>query len=369
MNDIVNEKQISIDFYISKYFFPLFEKKNILISFAVITFSISFGVSLFINSEYESQATLIVEEPRSTITSNVDKEVGVKNAETNYVIAETEKLKGDTFAEEVLKLLPDELKEDLKINLKVSSQIIEGFKDIIKKILGEKAFKALKSFMGKKIDPQTEFMQNELLISEMKRRVNINSKASRAMVWISAVTLKKETAPILVKSYIDVWMAINIEENKKGIRNELEIAEKQRTDSNQQLLKAEDELIEFKKRYEIPADIKSIPDTSIQLEMERLQSKLNFAKDRFVFMDKIYLETRRKESGVIGNIRVINPPIIPMKPLINAGFTIVMTGCMIGIMFGIGIVLVLDFIKGTIRHENDIISTVNLQVIGQIPKI
>jgi hypothetical protein len=53
-------------------------------------------------------------------------------------------------------------------------------------------------------------------LQELEKRVGIRVNSNIAMIWITGATLEKNLAPILVKSYLDVLLAMNLEENKEG---------------------------------------------------------------------------------------------------------------------------------------------------------
>ncbi|RJR33958.1 MAG: hypothetical protein C4576_27135 [Desulfobacteraceae bacterium] len=368
---MAEEKQntLDLDFYLSRYVVPVLEWKWVLIILTVGFFCISFVVSLFIKPEFTSMATILVEEPRSNISVNVSKDVAPRKAEGAYVVAETEKIMSDSFAEEVLNIMPVELKADLEIPLSIGPQLVEGIKELIKNIFGKSAVDLFKKMLGRESTPATEYLRKRALLTEARQRVSVTSNAGRATIWITGRTLKKELAPVLVKSYIDVWTAVNLEESKKGIRAEREFSQAQREEANQKFLEAERDLIEFKKKYEIPTAVKIAPDITIQLEMQRLQSRIEAAKDRFDLMDRVFLETRRKEEGIVGNIKILNPPAIPLNPSKSSGNKIILFGTLIGPMLGLLLILGVDYLRGSIRHESEITSAVNIPIIGTIPKV
>jgi capsular polysaccharide biosynthesis protein len=83
----------------------------------------------------------------------------------------------------------------------------------------------------------------------------------------------------------------------------------------------------------------------------------------------MYLETRMKEAGIIGNITLIGPPATTFAPARIAGKKIIIAGIIAGLVLGIGIALLLDFIKGPIRHESDITDVVRIPVMGHLPRV
>lgn len=365
--DIV-QRQFDLERYINKYGLPVLENWKVALTCGLIGLFFSVALTLFIKPEYVSQATILVEEPRSAVRTDVNKRLVPTVAEGSYVLAENEKLKSDTFTAEVLKILPAELKKDLQHPMDFASQIKEGLKGLVQFFIGENGLKKIKKFFGRATESD-DFILERSLLAELDERVSISSKSNRAMLWITARTFNQDLAPVLVKTYIDVWTALNLNENKQGIKAEKEFAEEQKRESYLKFKEAENALISFKTRYEIPTELKIAPDIKIQMEMEQLQANLKIAKERFDTMDKLFLEISQKESGIVNNIRILNPPKIPLKPSQRISSKLVVMGGLGGLMLGVFFTLSLDYLKGTIRDESDISEIIKLPIIGRIPKL
>ena len=353
MNERKENRQFDFSFYVSKYVIPLLERKWIVLLCLFLAILLVILISSFTRPEYISQATLLIEEPRSEISKIKQDSVAPRRAEMSYVVAEEEKLKSSSFAAEVLKILPDRAKDDLETRLDLFFQIIKG----------------VKARFGIKSGRVSQLMKRRELLIEIRNRVNIRSKPRSALIWITASAFDQEMAPVIAQSYIDVCLAANIEENKKVISAERKFAEEQKGQAYQRFQDAEQEMINFKRHYEIPGDFEVARDVEIQLQLERLNSRLSMDKDRFDYLNKIYFNNQMKEAGIVGNIRVIDPPAFPANPSRKAEIRLVFVIVMGGLMLGIFVVLLLDYIKGSIRHETDIIDTVHLPVLGHIPKI
>ena len=133
MEEKTTPKKIDPEFYISKFGVPLLERKWIVIAFLIAGVLISFLLASFIKPQYISEAAVQIEEPSTELSSIREDSVTPRQARESYVIAVEEKLKSNTFAQEVLKILPEEVKEDLKQPLDYRSQIIAGLKNLVKK--------------------------------------------------------------------------------------------------------------------------------------------------------------------------------------------------------------------------------------------
>jgi len=355
-------KHIDIDFYVSKFAIPLLERKWLIIIFFLAGVLISLLLSAFIKPQFISEAAIQVEQPATTLSSSRRDSVTPRKARAEYVIAVEEKLKSNSFATDVLKILPDEVKEDLKAPVSVASQIIGGVMGLAKKLIGKKREK-----QAGETGAATGAPERSALLQELEKRVGIRVSANTAMIWITGATLDKNLAPILVKSYLDVLMALNLEENKEGIRGKIDFASKQKGNALRALQKAEEELVAFREKYEIPAQLKVTTDSKLQLQLDMFRSNFENAKERYERLEWIQLEEGIKEAGVVVNIKVLNAPMIPIRPTKSAKQKILLFGILGGLAAGLGLTLLMDNLKGAIRYKTDITDTVNVPILGNVP--
>ena len=365
----IEAKQFDISIYISKYIIPVLEKKWIVLLFILLGVLASLVVNSLVKSEFISQGALVVEEPLYMI-SMVREGTAVRSAATMaYIDAETEKLKSTSFAAEVLNLLPDNVKDDLKMSLDIGRQIMNGIKGLFKWEVSNKIITKTEKLLGKEPKPSDDLLMRAFYISKIRTRVSIASNPRTGIVWITARSIDRDTAPILVKNYIDIWMAQNLEDNKRGILAETRFTKEQKNKVYREFKDAEKDILDFKRRYGIPGELEVARDVELNLEMGRLESNLKILRERYQLTDKVYLETQTKEAGIVGNIKVIDFPMVPTEATRSKVLRLILTLIFGGIGFGIGVPLLLDFIKGPIRHEVDITNTVSIPVLGYIPKI
>jgi uncharacterized protein involved in exopolysaccharide biosynthesis len=143
----------------------------------------------------------------------------------------------------------------------------------------------------------------------------------------------------------------------------------QRNAARQALDKAEQALVKFRNHYQIPADLRMTADTEIQAQLNTLLSNYEMAKEHYDRLDRIYLEAKVREAGVLVNIRVLSAPMIPLRPSKSAKQKVMLVGIMMSLSAGVAIILIFDFLKGPIRHEKDINNAVSLPIYGSIPSL
>lgn len=375
MNGQTENKQLPIDisFLRQRYLVPVLEKKWMIIALFISGLGVSFALSTFIKPEFYSIASLLVQEPRSKISSDATKNPMVpRTADQTYVLSEAESLKSTPFVTEVLRILPEKAKKDLDINLDPYEQVVTGLKNTAKKWLGLKGQGASPTPEKDQGGPMPSPDREKSRTSSLEKRVIIKSQSKNAMIWITARSVDPSVAPMIVKSYISVWMAKNLEENKKAIRVERKFALEQRNTARKHLKEAAKALMDFKEYYEIPPYVtpeQGLGDMELQSEFERLRSELKGAKERFEYLDRIFLKLQMEEAGIAETIKVLDAPTSRGAPSRTKKQEMLLAGILGSLGIGIGIALGLDFLKSPIRHEKDITSAVDIPILGHIPKI
>ncbi len=357
-NDTPQNQQIDPQFYIAKYLMPILQHKWIVIFTTFIGLSVAIPISLQIMPEYSSIATTQVETPRAQMISEVTEEITLQTGDQAHITAAVERMHSSIFRTEVLKVIPKRLQDDLAIPLSVTGQLKEKLIPVIKKIL------------NKEVTPSSDktAITPQLLLA-LSKRIDIRGDTRKGTVTIVGISLDREMAAVLVQSYIDVWVAMNMEANKSLIRHELEFTKTQKDEYYAQLKNSENELRLFKLKFEIPPALTSVTDMELQSQLDVLQNAVESSSERYKRLDDIFTELSRKEKAVVNNIKLINPPQMPLSPSKDMRIKIILMGLFLGAAAGIAPILAWDFYKGNIRHKKDVYSAVDIPIIGKLPSI
>ena len=345
-------------FFIAKYLSPILEHKWIVLLTTLIGLALAIPVSLLVKPQYSSTAMTLVEIPRAKMIATVTEEITSHTSTGAYILAEVEKMHSSAFRAEVLKVIPERLQKDLETSLTIQGQVLNKATQYIKKVL--------------KMESPVSIDKNPITpgrLIKLSNRVEITGNSRNGTISIKGITFDQDMAIVLVRSYIDVWVALNMESNKSLIRHELEFTAEQREDYYTQLKDAENELRLFKQKFEIPPALTSVTDMELQSQLDVLQNKVARTMERYKRLDDIFLELSRKEKAVVNNIKVINPPQVPISPSEDKRLLIVLFGIIFGAAAGIGPILAWDFYRGNIRHKKDVRSAVDIPIIGNLPTI
>lgn len=352
------DQQIDPQFYIAKYLTPVLQHKWMVIFSTLIGLSIAIPISFLVMPEYSSTATTQVETPRAQMVSEVTEDISFKTGDQAHITAAVERMNSSAFRTEVLKVIPKRLEEDLEIPLNVIGQIKKELVPRIKKILKKNVAQ---------IEDQGSITPQRL--RALSKRIEIQGHAKRGTIQITGTTFDREMATVLVKSYIDVWVAMNMEANKSLIRHELEFTRSQREEYFTRLKNSKKELLLFKQKFEIPPALTSVTDMELQSQLDVLQNAITNSSEHYKRIDDIFTELTRKEKAVVNNIKVINPPQIPLNPSKDMRIKIIFMGLFLGAAAGIAPILAWDFYRGNIRHKKDVYGAVNIPIIGKLPTI
>ncbi len=368
MGDDAEKTKLDIAKYFFKYIVPILEHKWLILILFLTTFLIALPLGFLIKPTYISEGMLQLFRPYSQVSPTGDK-IEPLPAPPAYVIKEVELLQSNSFVGEVLTTLSDDAKADLENPLSPPSQIINRIVKEVKQKVGEHRINKIKRFLGRDIRPPTEDMIRKNQIQQIKERVSIRKQTRTAMVWITANSFENEVASALVNSYVDIWRASNNEDNKKEINNKITFLRERRRKAFQDFRTQKDELIKFKKKNEIPAEVKLISNMDIQLKLEQLDSNLLMAKERFLMLEHKLIETQLTAEGIVENVKILNPPETPIQPSKNKTRIFQLALALSGLLVGIGIVLGVDILKSLIRDESDITDAVGLPVLARLPEM
>ena len=350
----IKETAFDSQYYIAKYLVPVWEHKWIVLFSTVLGLILATLVSMVIKPVYRSYAITQLE--RSILEpADMRRRDSKAVNRVNLAIA-VEKMHSTAFERKVLSVIPERLYEDLNVPLGIGGQIKNKVAPYIKNLIGYE----------RTVPPDKQKLQ---LLARLGKRVDIKAINSKGAIIITGSTFAQDLAPVLVQSYIDVWIAFNLEANRDMIQKQLAISKVQLADYQEQLKDAENELRLFRQEYQISSAVITVTDPELQTQLEILHSKKVNAQARYEKLVDLTLELERQLNAVSNNIRVINPPHEPLVPAKDLRSVIILLGFILGGAVAIGAILGWDYYNGTIRHRKDILDAVDIPLIGSLPEI
>ena len=368
MNSHINQDPFDSSFFIKKYFIPLWEKLWLIIGIFCLIVVVSFLSSSFIKSEYLSTATLFIEKPTTELTK-IKKDGEPESASSPYVKAQAEKMRSMSMASQVLETLSPAAKSDLLSPSATKYQLVNGFLDLTGKLLGTQFQKALTRILDFESEDATSMKIQVGRLQELKNRVEIIDHPRSSMIKITASSFQQEIAQKIVQAYLDVYLHYNLQENKESVRSKRAFISKQREKAYQGYKEAEQEMIDYRQSYGIPGDFVQARDIEIQLKLNRLESNLGLSKERYQYMDQMYMDIMQKEAGITNNLKILEHPTSPTTPSRKKDHKLRNRINILGFLVLIATILLLDYIKSPLRHEKDIQSAVQIPIIGYLPRI
>jgi capsular exopolysaccharide synthesis family protein len=115
----------------------------------------------------------------------------------------------------------------------------------------------------------------------------------------------------------------------------------------------------YKKLEKIPYD---------EIQLAELERDKETAEKLYTFFAEKYEETRVKEAGVTSDLKIVNPPIVSLKP-VNAKkpLLIILIALIISVLIGVAGVFTLEYFDNTIKDTETLKLKTGLPVFGLIP--
>jgi capsular exopolysaccharide synthesis family protein len=118
-------------------------------------------------------------------------------------------------------------------------------------------------------------------------------------------------------------------------------------------------------RYE--GQLKGLPEVERDLARLTRFSKVN--ADIYTFLLQKHEEARIAEASTISHINIVDPAIVPNKPVKPQKKKNLILGLLVGCMLGVGLAFFQDYLDDTIKNADDVKRFLGLPVLGQIPHI
>ncbi|MDZ7374414.1 MAG: polysaccharide biosynthesis tyrosine autokinase [candidate division KSB1 bacterium] len=187
------------------------------------------------------------------------------------------------------------------------------------------------------------YRENDPALSQIDRELNELKAKFREEVAKLAATQMPD--PLGVSNQV-LQRKIELEAELRSLRPKVESLQRLRQEYNRRL--------------------ESIPTKA--LELARLKRAALVNEKIFTMMQEKYEESRITEVGQLGKVRIVDParePIFPVKP--KKRLNLMLAG-IIGLMLGVGIAFVIEYIDNTVRSPDEV-ERLGLPLLGTVPVI
>lgn len=134
----------------------------------------------------------------------------------------------------------------------------------------------------------------------------------------------------------------------------------------EQLLQKENELSGLEEELKYFTDLRNNPEKEFQLA--RIERNMRVSENVYMLLLEKYQEARIDEVMEFRDIIIIDKANVPDKPVKPRKMLNLIIGGLFGIVLGCIIAFFLEFIDKTIKKPEDVERTLNLPVLGTIPK-
>ncbi|MRR09755.1 polysaccharide biosynthesis tyrosine autokinase, partial [bacterium] len=106
-----------------------------------------------------------------------------------------------------------------------------------------------------------------------------------------------------------------------------------------------------------------------EVELARLTRQFELDENIYKMLMEKYEEARISEAGKLGNVKVIDRAVVPDTPVGPRRLVNIVFGALLGLCFGVGIALFLEYLDTSIKTNYDVEKVLGLPVLGSIPAI
>ncbi|MDI6740884.1 MAG: GNVR domain-containing protein, partial [Candidatus Edwardsbacteria bacterium] len=106
-----------------------------------------------------------------------------------------------------------------------------------------------------------------------------------------------------------------------------------------------------------------------EVELARLTRQFELDENIYKMLMEKYEEARISEAGKLGNVRIIDRAEVPAAPVGPRRMVNIVFGALLGLCFGLGIALFLEYLDTSIKTSYEVEKILSLTVLGSIPTI
>ncbi len=106
-----------------------------------------------------------------------------------------------------------------------------------------------------------------------------------------------------------------------------------------------------------------------EVELARLTRQFQLDENIYKMLMEKYEEARISEAGKLGNVKVIDRAVVPDLPVGPRRLVNIVFGALLGLCFGIGVALFLEYLDTSIKTSYEVEKILSLPVLGSIPTI
>lgn len=394
MEDLTERRTTARD-----YLRIIFKRKGIIISFFLgVVLVVTIG-SFIQEPVYRAQTTILIEYPEEEPILTMKRFINRSTEETSIIQTQVEIIKSRTIVGRVVKTLNLDKKQERQ---KEPTLIIE-IREFLKKILV-----SLKKEQD--IDP----FQKEVLVLQKNIKVTPTRKTDLIKISLEGKDPQEiaETTNVFAQTYIKY----HFETRGTQRHTTFDFINEQVKITKQILIEADEKLRQFKEKEGITIleedtiedlrrlsrlkallsiDLAGFTDQHPQvakskkevqgltarldrlpekeLELARLSRAVANAEEIYLMLQKKLEEARISTAmeveriASIRNIRVVDPAVIPLRPVRPKKLLNIILGCIIGMVGSLGLAFFAEYYDHTLGSPEDVKRYLNLPVLGVIP--
>jgi len=153
------------------------------------------------------------------------------------------------------------------------------------------------------------------------------------------------------------------------LNSQIELVEKSLRDTARDYINAlESEIKAFDSTVaEIQGELEKLP--AKEVELAKLERKAKVNEEIYTLLLTRSKEAQISEASEIGDIRIVDPAILPENPVKPKKKLSAFLGLVLGLFLGVSMAFILEYLDDTVKTWDDIREGIDLPLLGSIPSI
>lgn len=221
-------------------------------------------------------------------------------------------------------------------------------------------------------DQSTEPTQTvEAIISKIFRSTNLITVNTRApnIIELASYAADPRVAFEVVSQYIEVYSAENLANNRKDVSRALDFVRQQWTQAEAEFQQAQLALLTTKRSHDIVTSSTRVDNLALSAQLNHLEYRATLAQEKYNMLSKKLMEAEIQFAEISNNIRVVNPPELPVSPSGRVKVKIRLLAVLAGLLFGLSAAFIVEFFRDLVNSEDDLEADLRRQIVAIIPNL
>jgi non-specific protein-tyrosine kinase len=199
----------------------------------------------------------------------------------------------------------------------------------------------------------------EVTPAQLSQRVSVVPDPNSEIIAVKVRDSDPELAARIANKLVVVYVEQSNSEQEAQFGTALQSIQARINELNRQLAQTQSQIAELQSRSRLTPDQ--------QGQLGTLQTKQAADSAAYSTLVRNYDEIRTNQVSRVGTVTQVEPAIPPTKPIYPQVLLSALTAMAVGVLAGVGLALLLNYLDNTLKSEEDVRSALDLPTLGVIP--